>query len=248
MNLDRITHPLRLAKGSHQPGSGKGCAMNVISYINGDTKITDYPECSARPLSRLVQLCNDRLAGPDGFLSPEDSITVLDLGWRTVGTADVPDSVVYAWIAELLDSPEWGVIRVMDTAGAAAVRSVADLHRRAAADEVVPAAEWESVMSYAYSHTTTSEAANAAKSATITAIITASEDASEDAADTAVYAAEDTAVYAAETYADAYVEFAAHAIDRWRTLAGLDNQAPIRETDVDDALDRIATSANSPQK
>src|ERR1700722_12193984 len=28
MDIDRITHPLRLAKGSHQPGSGKGCAMN----------------------------------------------------------------------------------------------------------------------------------------------------------------------------------------------------------------------------
>jgi hypothetical protein len=30
MDIDRITHPLRLAKGSHQPGSGKGCAMNGI--------------------------------------------------------------------------------------------------------------------------------------------------------------------------------------------------------------------------
>jgi Protein of unknown function (DUF732) len=36
MNLDRIAHPLRSAKGSHQPGSGKGSAMNVISSINGD--------------------------------------------------------------------------------------------------------------------------------------------------------------------------------------------------------------------
>jgi hypothetical protein len=35
MDLYRITHPLRLAKGSHQPGSGKGCATNVISNING---------------------------------------------------------------------------------------------------------------------------------------------------------------------------------------------------------------------
>ena len=30
MDIDRITHPLRLAKGSHQPGSGKGSAMNGI--------------------------------------------------------------------------------------------------------------------------------------------------------------------------------------------------------------------------
>jgi Protein of unknown function (DUF732) len=35
MDLYRITHPLRLAKGSHQPGSGKGCATNVISHTNG---------------------------------------------------------------------------------------------------------------------------------------------------------------------------------------------------------------------
>jgi Protein of unknown function (DUF732) len=39
MNLnrldDRLDHPLRLAKGSHLPGSRKGCAKNVISNING---------------------------------------------------------------------------------------------------------------------------------------------------------------------------------------------------------------------
>ena len=59
MDLDRITHPLRLARGSHQPGSGKGCAMNAISYINGDEHITDFPTCSARPLAIVVQSCND---------------------------------------------------------------------------------------------------------------------------------------------------------------------------------------------
>ncbi len=74
MDLDRITHPLRLARGSHQPGSGKGCAMNAISYINGDEQITDFPATSARPLASFMQLCNDLLAGPDGYLSPEDSL------------------------------------------------------------------------------------------------------------------------------------------------------------------------------
>ena len=67
MDLDRITHLLRLAEGSHQRGSGKGCAMNAISYINGDTEIIDFPSCSARPLAAFVQLCNDLLANPDGF-------------------------------------------------------------------------------------------------------------------------------------------------------------------------------------
>jgi Protein of unknown function (DUF732) len=35
MDIERITRPLRLAKGSHQTGTGKGCANNVISHING---------------------------------------------------------------------------------------------------------------------------------------------------------------------------------------------------------------------
>jgi Protein of unknown function (DUF732) len=35
MDLHRITQQLKLAKGSHRPGSGKGCATNLISNING---------------------------------------------------------------------------------------------------------------------------------------------------------------------------------------------------------------------
>jgi hypothetical protein len=31
MDFGRITHPLKLARGSHQSGSDKGCAMNVIA-------------------------------------------------------------------------------------------------------------------------------------------------------------------------------------------------------------------------
>jgi hypothetical protein len=35
MDINRITNPLRLAKGSHQPGSGKGCAtdLSVIGKV-----------------------------------------------------------------------------------------------------------------------------------------------------------------------------------------------------------------------
>src|SRR5271168_4088725 len=107
MDINRITNPLRLAKGSHQPGSGKGCAMNVISYINGDEQITDFPVCSARPLACLVQSCNDLLAGPDGYLSPENSVLALELGWQTRGTAAVPNDVIYACVAEWLTSADW---------------------------------------------------------------------------------------------------------------------------------------------
>ena len=115
MDLDRITHPLRLARGSHQPGSDKGCAMNAISFINGDEFITDFPTCSARPLAILIQACNDLLAAPGGYLSPEHSVLALELAWQTVGTAGVADTVVHAWLAELLTNPVWGRCPIRQT-------------------------------------------------------------------------------------------------------------------------------------
>jgi hypothetical protein len=144
MDVDRITHPLRLARGSHQPGSGKGCAMNAISYINGDEQITDFPATSARPLASFVQLCNDLLAGPDGYLSPDDSLTVLDLGWLTVGTAEVADTVIHAWVTKLLISPPWGVVRYTAGAAAEAISEIAELHRRLAPGGTPPIAAWDS--------------------------------------------------------------------------------------------------------
>jgi hypothetical protein len=85
---NRINHPLRLATGSHQAGSGKGCAMNVISWENGDTTITDMPACTDRFLARVVQEVNDMICTHrDGdMLCPECSIKVLALAHRTVGT------------------------------------------------------------------------------------------------------------------------------------------------------------------
>jgi hypothetical protein len=144
MDLDRITHPLRLARGSHQPGSGKGCAMNVISYINGDEQITDFPATSARPLASFVQLCNDMLAGPDGYLSPENSLLVLDLGWLTVGTADVADTVMHIWVTKLLTSPPWGVLRYASGAAARAIAEIAELHRTFAPGDVPSIVSWDS--------------------------------------------------------------------------------------------------------
>jgi hypothetical protein len=143
MDIDRITHPLRLARGSHQPGTGRGCAMNVISYINGDDRVTDFPATSARPLSLLVQSSNDLLAGADGYLSPEHSVLALDLAWLTVGTADVPETVVHAWVAELLTNPDWGVLQYAAITAHAAIRDIADLHRAAAAEEMAPVADWD---------------------------------------------------------------------------------------------------------
>jgi hypothetical protein len=159
MDLDRITNPLRLARGSHLPGSGKGCAMNVISYINGDEQISDFPATSARPLASSVQLCNDLLAGPDGYLSPENSLLVLDLGWLTVGTADVADTVMHIWVTKLLISPPWGVVRYAADAAADAITDIAELHRRLVPGDMPPIAEWDSAARAARSVSETSEGA-----------------------------------------------------------------------------------------
>ncbi|KZS69656.1 hypothetical protein LAUMK35_05327 [Mycobacterium pseudokansasii] len=142
MDLDRITNPLRLAKGPHQPGTGTGCAMNVISYINGDARITDYPACSARPLAAFVQSCNDLLAGPGGYLTPENSIIALDLGWQTVGTAAVSSRVVHAWVAELLTSPTWGVVQYARITTVKAISDIAELHRRVSRGTMPTLASW----------------------------------------------------------------------------------------------------------
>jgi hypothetical protein len=159
MDLDRITNPLRLARGSHQPGSGKGCAMNVISYINGDEQITDFPATSARPLASFVQLCNDLLAGPDGYLTPENSLLVLDLGWLTVGTADVADAVMHIWVTKLLISPPWGVVRYADDAAAEAITDIAELHRTFVPGDVPSIVNWDGAARAARTACETSEGA-----------------------------------------------------------------------------------------
>ncbi|GBE65851.1 hypothetical protein MFM001_23130 [Mycobacterium sp. MFM001] len=141
------TPQLRLVAGSHPAGTGTGCAMNAISYANGDTEITDYPACSARPLAAFVQWCNDLLAGPEGYLSCRDGAVALELGWQTVGTADVSDAVIHAWVAELLANPIWGVVRYAKDAAAEAVRDIAELHRKAASGVAPTVTEWSAAHS-----------------------------------------------------------------------------------------------------
>jgi hypothetical protein len=117
--------------------------MNVISYINGDAKITDFPACSARPLALLVQACNDLLAGADGYLSPEKSVLALELAWRTAGTADVGDAVVHAWLAELLTNRNWGIVQYARISVIKAIADIAELHRQAAYGVIPTTAAWD---------------------------------------------------------------------------------------------------------
>jgi hypothetical protein len=231
MDLDRITHPLRLARGSHQPGSGKGCAMNAISYINGDEHITDFPTCSARPLAIVVQSCNDLLAGPGGYLSPENSVLALELAWQTVGTAGVADSVVHAWLAELLTNPAWGVVQYAKITAVKAILDIAELHRQAARGDVPAIAAWEAADHAARTAArATSPTSNAAGALAIRAAYESTTLVNvrhyQSTLDAAIaFAVRAHARAAADTAGSCAVELARQAIGCWRHLAGLNNSA-----------------------
>ena len=230
MDLDRITHLLRLAKGSHLMGSGKGCAMNVISYINGDEPVTDFPTCSARPLSLLVQSTNDLMAGPGGYLSPEHSAVALDLAWRTVGTADVPDAVAHAWAAELLTSPTWGVMRYAKITAHKAILDVAERHRAAAAGDMPPVDTWDAAgLEVAAVATTLSGAGMRAAQAAYESTRFVDND--------LLMAMDKVVVHAQNAYglasgdattASRIAGLTGHAISAWRRLAGI-NEEKARE-------------------
>ena len=270
MDLDSITHPLRLAKGSHQPGSGKGCAMNVISYTNGDTHITDFPDCSARPLAAFVQVCNDLLAGPDDYLSPENSLLALELGWQTVGTADVDDTVIHAWLAELLASPDWGVVRHAKRAARyakstadKAVLDIAELHRAAAAGDTPPISAWKAADRAARSacralkpsvHVAGLYALRAAYQST--ALVDGDRQVTLDTV--TAYALHAHTLAAKDAIAELplpwrrarkegnmatpIVELTRHAIRTWHRLAGLNDRGNIDSTPVHDVAQLIAVS------
>ncbi|WP_197515152.1 hypothetical protein [Mycobacterium sp. 1245805.9] len=196
--------------------------MNAISYINGDEQITDFPATSARPLASFVQACNDLLAGPDGYLSPDDSLVVLELGWLTVGTADVADAVVHPWVAKLLVSPPWGVVRYAGNAAAGAITDIAELHRRLAPGESPPIAEWDGAARAARAISTTPVTAEryaVRAAAQSTALVETDDWDTLDAVTGNALKAHRLAN--AEAGAARVVEITRHAIRSWRRLAGL---------------------------
>jgi hypothetical protein len=212
--------------------------MNVISYINGDTHITDFPDCSARPLAAFVQLCNDLLAGPDEYLSPENSLLAVELGWQTVGTADVDDTAVHAWVAELLASPTWGVVRYAKKAAAKAIFNIAELHRMVAAGDVPPIAAWDAADRAARSvyraggPTLRVGGMYAVRAAYhSTALVNTDHRATLDAV--TGYALRAHTLGTGGTAAAPIVKLTRHAIRAWRDLAGLDTQSGLSWASVD---------------
>jgi hypothetical protein len=114
--MNDITQPLRLAVGSHKAGTGKGCAMNVISWENGDKRITDFPACADEFLTGRVQALNDwYCTHRDGdLLCPACSVVVLDVAHRIVGTGTATFGTFLPWQRTMMRAG-W-MLRLKDTA------------------------------------------------------------------------------------------------------------------------------------
>lgn len=114
-----------LAVGSHDRGSGYACVMNAVSYMTGETTISDYPSCVDPYLARVAQIYNDTIcthrthhavpgARPTEELCSKCSHDVWLFGAELMGTAEawnrptLPDSVIAtlqwdAWSYLLID-------------------------------------------------------------------------------------------------------------------------------------------------
>jgi hypothetical protein len=224
--------------------------MNVISYINGNTHITDFPDCSPRPLAAFVQLCNDLLAGPDGYLSPENSLLALELGCQTAGTADVPNTVIHTWVAELLTNPTWGVVRYARKAAAKAISDIAELHRMAAAGDLPPIAAWDAAdraarAVYRAGGPTLRLGGMYAMRAAYhsAALVDTDHRATLDAV--TGYALRAHTQATGGIRATPIVKLARHAIRSWRGLAGLDNQSDANWTSADRARQLMGVLAHT---
>jgi hypothetical protein len=209
-----IDQPLRLAIGSHQAGSGKGCAMNVVSWENGDTTISDMPACADPFLARVVQRVNDSICDHrDGdLLCPSCSILVLDLAHRTVGTG-------------LVDITDLDRRRVWVRIAATEARSVLHLtgKRRPGALKAIRAAEkWADKPSAAAVNAAVNAAA-AYAAADAAAAYAAATAAAAYAAATAAATALDALDAADDAYATAYAARLGRAhriIDQFNELTG----------------------------
>lgn len=229
--MNNITEPLRLAVGSYQAGSGKGCAMNVVSWVNGDQQITDTPACSDPLLACVVQRVNDEICTHrDGDLLCHDcSVQVLDLAHRTIGTAldmsDADRARVYVRLA--LDEAE-SVARPDEDVRVTEARQVVArwLGGHATRDQVSAANN----AAYAAGHNAAYAAANYAAAATYAG----------GAAHSATYAAAAySATYAA--YAAGRVDRAHALITRFEQLTGVRGEA-VSQTRIEHAVEQMVAA------
>ncbi len=242
--MTALEHPLRLAVGSHEAGSGKGCAMNVVSWESGDTTITDMPACADPMLARIVQNVNDRICTHrDGdLLCPACSVKVLDLAHRIVGSGAYPLTDLErhrVWVRVAADQARQ-VLHLTTAPEALAAIEAAERW----CDGAVSAQHCCAAATYAtYAANGAALAANpaayaAASAANAAAAAAANAAAYDTASDAAVGAAEAAAVDGANVAAAERLRLAHLAVDVWCKWAGFTPTAP-EPVIVTKAIDRM---------
>jgi len=171
------------------------------------------------------------LADEDGYLSQKNSVLVMNLGWRTVGTAGAPREVVLRWLAELLIDPVHGVAQHASPAAVPAIQRVAELLKREVAAGTVSYDEWVQARTAAHDADADHRLAYTIAAAAAYAVAD-----STYAADVAIAASY------SHPYAD-QIEFTRWAIEKWRELAKLDKPQQINADDINKALEQIGAHA-----
>jgi hypothetical protein len=211
--------------------------MNVISWENGDTTITDLPDCSDKLLAKIVQRVNDHICTHrDGDLLCADcSVKVLALGHRTVGTGSLPLTDlerrrVHVRLAAFLAREVLHLAREKDhavcIAAIEAAEAWADQPSAAAAAAAYAAEVAAADAAYAYAADAAYAYAADAAHAVNAAANAAAAAAYADAAYAYAAAAHAAAAYAHAHAADAATEAAARlrlahrAIDKFEELTG----------------------------
>jgi hypothetical protein len=212
MNAQNIVPRLRVGAGAPDGSTGL-CGMQVVSWENGDSTITDLPDCADPFLAKVVQRVNDRYcthrAGSD-LLCPPCSLEVLALAHRTVGTAlDWPPEKRARVYVEIAVEQAESVLH-LTTDGRP--RAACALVRRFLAGEAVSASELAAAYAAANAANAYAYAANAANAyanaANANAYAANAANAYANAANAAANAA--NAAYAANA-ANAYAANAANA-------------------------------------
>lgn len=103
----------RLSAGAGPADGSKMCVMQYVSYENGDSRITDFPECVHPEVARLMQGINDRLGrehdSVEGFLSASATVQILKLSDLAKGTNSIPVEVLAEWVEWVLIDNKHGV-------------------------------------------------------------------------------------------------------------------------------------------
>ena len=150
-----------------------------------------------------------------------------------MGTADLPDTVVHAWLAELLTNPAWGVLQYAKITAHKAIVDIAELHRAAASGDMPPAA-WDAADCAARATSTTGRAAGRyAVWAAYESIPVVDTHPRLKVDEVIVHALNSHALAAKGAKASRIVEVTRGAIRSWRHLAGLHNAGDVSQAPLE---------------